>query len=74
MYSLGTAPTVSLADARARARGALADVRRGLDPAGARAGERGQLSRFAQLAKDYVERHAVKKRTGEQGRRMFEPK
>lgn len=68
---LGNLPSVSLADARRHARQALASVSLGSDPARAKQ-ESQDAPTFGFLADVYLERHAIKKRTGDQDRRMIE--
>jgi integrase len=62
-YTLGIYPTLGLADAREKARDALRDVAHGGDPATEKIAER-RAETFADLAHEYVERHAKKKRSG----------
>lgn len=59
-FTIGTYPTISLADARDRAKAVLYDVAIGNDPARARTEHRSALT-FAELADEYIERHAKKK-------------
>lgn len=59
--TLGTYPTVSLADARELAMGDLRAASKGNDPASVRKAER-QAETFGELAEDYIERHAKKKK------------
>ena len=62
-FTLGHYPTLGLADARTKARDALRDVEHGEDPARRKAEER-QAETFAELAHEYIERHAKRKRSG----------
>jgi hypothetical protein len=59
--SLGTYPTISLADARKQAAAKLRAATLGEDPAQEKRGLRGSVS-FSDLAKEYVERHAMPKK------------
>jgi integrase len=68
--TLGTYPTLSLADARERARRALRDASIGLDPAAAKQEAR-DAETFAELARLYLERHAkIKKRSWAEDERI----
>ena len=60
-HTFGTWPATSPAVARKRARGALADVEKGIDPAAKKREER-QAESFAELAHEYLERHAKPKK------------
>lgn len=62
-FTLGIYPALGLADARQKARDALHDVAHGGDPATTKIAER-HGETFADLAHEYVERHAKKKRSG----------
>jgi hypothetical protein len=55
--TLGTFPVLTLADARARAREALALVAAGKDPGAEKVAAR-RAKKFAELAAEYLERHA----------------
>ena len=69
--SLGTYPAVSLAEASSRARLTLAQMHAGVDPAA----ERDHACRercFRDLATEYVQRHAKKKRSGANDRWMID--
>ncbi|NNE82461.1 MAG: tyrosine-type recombinase/integrase [Alphaproteobacteria bacterium] len=57
--TLGTYPTLSLADARDQARDDLSAAAKGRDPAELRSEER-QAETFSELAEDYMERYAKK--------------
>jgi len=59
--SLGTFPTVPLADARERARKALSRVADGEDPATEKLLAR-QAGTFDELAEEYLQRHAKRKK------------
>jgi integrase len=69
-YTLGIYPTLGLADAREKARDALRDVAHGGDPATEKIAER-RAETFADLAHEYVERHAKKKRSGREDIRIL---
>lgn len=71
VMTLGNAPQVSLAEARRRARQALGSVDAGDDPAALKHQER-EAASFGALAALYLEKHAPKKRSGDQDRRMLE--
>jgi hypothetical protein len=68
---LGNMPAVSLADARRLARQVLASVALGGDPAADKEAQQ-EAATFGHLAEVYLERHAVKKRTGAEDRRILE--
>ncbi len=59
--TLGTYPTLNLADARARAREILGAVAGGEDPQVEKRAEK-NAETFAELAAEYIERHAKKKK------------
>lgn len=59
--TLGTYPPLSLADARKDASNALRDAVHGLDPATAKQEDR-HAETFAEVAKEYLERHAKPKK------------
>src|SRR5262249_15520049 len=66
--TLGSYPTLGLAEARARAREALRELEDGVDPrarkaAEARAKVAKQASTFAAVAEEFIARHVVSKRT-----------
>ena len=70
--TLGTYPSLSLADARKQARDHLRDVAHGKDPAAHKKAER-HAETFADLAELYLEKHArPKKRSWETDRRMIQ--
>lgn len=69
--TLGAYPVLTLADARDKAREALAAVARGEDPQGKKKAER-RAPTFGELAKVYLERHAkVKKRRWREDERVL---
>ncbi len=69
--TIGTYPSIPLAAARERAIAALSDVAQGQDPAGIKQAER-RADTFAELAEDYMRRHAmVRKRSWQQDRRAL---
>ena len=68
--TLGWFPTLGLAAAREKATDALRDVGKGQDP-GQRKIEERRAETFADLAKEYIERHASKKRSGREDMRML---
>jgi integrase len=70
--TLGAYPAMSLADARERARKALNAVDDGRDPALERA-DAANAKTFADLCKDYMERHAIpKKKTWKEDQRIID--
>ena len=69
-FTLGQYPTIGLAAARAKARDALHDVAHGEDPARKKAEER-RAETFAELAHEYIERHAKRKRSGDEDIRIL---
>lgn len=69
--TIGPYPYVSLADARARAKAVVTQVFQGTDPAAIKAAER-LAETFAQLAEEYLERHAKpRKRTWREDERIL---
>ncbi|HEV3109796.1 MAG TPA: tyrosine-type recombinase/integrase [Candidatus Binataceae bacterium] len=69
--TLGTYPTLSLADAREGARLRLADVQHGVDPAAEKRQKR-LAETFGELAAEYLERHAKpRKRTWKEDDRII---
>ena len=69
--TIGPYPYVSLADARARAQALMTQVFQGTDPAAVKAAER-LAETFAQLAEEYLERHAKpRKRTWREDERIL---
>jgi integrase len=69
-YTFGVYPLIGLADARHRATLALYEVASGIDPASRKIEER-QAETFADLAKEYVDHHAVFKKRGDEDRRLL---
>jgi integrase len=74
-YTLGTYPEVGVADVRALHASAMSTLDRGVDPGNAyqvaRAETRNAPS-VGELADEYLNKHAVKKKSGEQDRRMLD--
>lgn len=68
--TLGVHPHTSLAEARDKADDALHKVDHGGDPASTKVEER-KAETFAELAHEYVERHAKKKRSGHEDIRLL---
>ena len=68
--TLGRYPTLGLADARVKATHALQEVEKGEDP-GRQKIENRHAETFADLAREYIERHASKKRSGHQDVRLL---
>src|SRR5262245_62438709 len=69
--TIGPYPYVSLADARAKGKALMTQVFQGTDPAAVRAAER-LAETFAQLADEYLERHAKpRKRTWREDERIL---
>ena len=69
--TLGTYPTMSLADARTQAKEAIGRLARGEDPQAQKAAEKAAET-FADLASAYLEKHArVKKRTWREDERIL---
>ena len=68
--TIGPFPRLSLADARERARDVLRDSHYGVDAASEKVQARHAES-FADLAKEYIERHASKKRSGREDIRVL---
>lgn len=69
--TLGTYPSLPLADARQRAKDALYSASHGKDPASEKQSER-QLETFGELAAEYIERHArPKKRSWAEDQRVL---
>jgi integrase len=70
--TLGTYPTVTLADAREAAEDALRAAAKGKDPAGEKKAAR-EADTFAELAEDYIELHAKpNKRSWKEDRRALD--
>lgn len=70
-YTLGPYPAIELAEARKRARAAIAAAARGEDPAAAKRAVR-QSPTFGGLADEYLKRHASQKKSGDKDRAMLE--
>jgi integrase len=68
--TLGVFPHVSLAEARDKAKDALHDAGNGGDPATVRSEER-RAETFADLAREYIDRHAKHKRSGDEDIRIL---
>lgn len=68
--TLGRFPTLGLAAAREKATDALRDVGKGEDP-GRRKIEERRAETFAELAREYIDRHANKKRSGREDIRLL---
>lgn len=68
--TLGVYPHLTLAEARAKAKDALHEAGNGGDPATAKMAER-RAETFADLAREYIERHASKKRSGDEDIRLL---
>jgi len=68
--TLGPYPRITLADARQSARDALRDAHYGKDHAAEKIEAR-QAETFADLAREYIERHASKKRSGREDIRLL---
>jgi integrase len=68
--TLGMFPHVSRAEARDKAKDALHDAGNGGDPATVKIEER-QAETFADLAREYIERHAKHKRSGDEDIRIL---
>lgn len=68
--TLGRFPTLGLAAAREKATDALRDVGKGEDP-GRRKIEERRAETFAELAREYIDRHASKKRSGREDIRLL---
>ena len=68
--TLGRFPTLGLADARVKATDALRDADRGQDPGRKKIEER-NAETFADLAREYIERHASRKRSGREDIRLL---
>ena len=68
--TLGRFPTLGLAAAREKATDALREVGKGEDP-GQRKIEERRAETFAELAREYIERHASKKRSGREDIRLL---
>ncbi|MBA2304358.1 MAG: DUF4102 domain-containing protein [Acidobacteria bacterium] len=69
-FTIGPFPRVSLADARQKARDALRDAQGGKDLAAEKIEAR-RAATFAELAHEYIERHASKKRSGREDIRLL---
>ena len=69
-FTIGPYSRLSLADARERARNALRDSHYGVDAAAEKVEAR-RAETFEELAKEYIERHAKKKRSGREDIRLL---
>jgi integrase len=69
-FTIGPFPRVSLADAREKAREALRGAQGGKDLAAEKIDAR-RAETFAELADEYIERHASKKRSGREDVRLL---
>jgi integrase len=69
-FTIGPYPRISLADARRTARDALRDAQGGKDLAAEKIEAR-RAETFAELADEYIERHASKKRSGREDIRLL---
>jgi Arm DNA-binding domain len=69
--TLGRFPTLGLAAAREKATDALRDAAKDQDP-GRRKIEERRAETFAELAREYIERHASKKRSGREDVRLLD--
>ena len=69
-FTIGPYPRLSLADARQTARDALRDAQGGKDLAAEKIEAR-RAETFAELADEYIERHASKKRSGREDIRLL---
>jgi integrase len=68
--TLGACRHMKLADARVKANEALRTLEKGTDPASVKVEER-RAETFAELADEYIERHASKKRSGREDIRLL---
>ena len=68
--TLGRFPTLGLAAAREKATDALREVAKGQDPGRQKIEER-RAETFSDLAREYIERHASKKRSGREDVRLL---
>jgi integrase len=68
--TLGVYPHLELAAARAKARDALHEVGQGGDPARTKQEDR-RAETFADLAREYIERHAKRKKSGDEDIRIL---
>ncbi len=68
--TLGRFPTLGLAAAREKATDALRETAKGQDP-GCRKIEERRAETFSDLAREYIDRHASKKRSGRKNVRLF---
>lgn len=69
-FTIGLYPRISLASARETAREALRDAHHGTDRAAEKIEAR-RAETFAELASEYIERHASKKRSGREDIRLL---
>lgn len=68
--TIGEYPVLSLADAREKAQEALLKAKRGEDPSGEKRAHKASPT-FRDLVDEYLERHASKKRTSDEQRRIL---
>jgi integrase len=68
--TLGRFPTLGLAEARDAARDALREAAKGEDPSRRKIADR-RAETFADLSREYIERHASKKRSGREDIRLL---
>jgi integrase len=71
MATLGHYPGIGLADARGIAREKLTEASRGTDPGASKAARR-RAETFADLARLYLEKHAPRKRSAREDRRIID--
>ena len=69
-FTIGPYPRVSLADAREKARDVMREAHHGSDPMADKIETR-RAETFAELADEYIERHAKKKKSGREDIRLL---